>query len=110
MPSNLLNLTWESLSQPFPLSLIVVLLMQLLGKRLIDLLIGLLSEEWQEKLRSVTINLVTWGLCYLIAALHIGVEFVAGDAFVVSLQAVALSTGEFQIGKSIAKVFGRNGS
>lgn len=84
--------------------------MQLLGKKLIDLLIGLLSEDWQEKLRSLTINLITWGLCYFIAALHIGVELAAGDAFVVSLQAVALSTGGYQVGKSIAKVFGRNDS
>ena len=108
--SDLLNVTWQSLSSPIPLALVVISLMQLFGKKLIGLLIGLLPEDWQEKLRSLTINLVTWGLCYLIAALHIGVEFAAGDAFVVSLQAVALSTGMYQGGKSIAKVFGRNDS
>ena len=106
--NDLLSLTWKSLSQPIPLALIVILLMQLFGKKLIDLLIGLLPEDRREKFRSLTINLVTWGLCYLIAALHIDVQFLAGDAFVVSLQAVALSTGIYQGGKSIVKAFGRN--
>ena len=106
--NDLLSLTWESLSSPVPLALIVVLLMQLFGKKLIDLLGGLLAPEREEQWRSLVINLVTWGLCYLIAALHIDVQFLAGDAFVVSLQAVALSTGIYQGGKSIVKAFGRN--
>ena len=108
--NDLLNVTWQSLSQPVPLALIVVLLMQLFGKKLIDLLGGLLAPEREEQLRSLVINLVTWGLCYLIAVLHIDVQFLAGDAFVVSLQAVALSTGVYQGGKSIVKAFGRNSS
>ena len=107
--NDLLSLTWESLSQPVPLALIVVLLMQLFGKKLIDLLVDLLPDEHKEQLRSLIINLVTWGLCYFIAALHIDVQFLAGDAFVVSLQAVVLSTGIYQGGKSIVKAFGRNG-
>ena len=108
--NDLLNVTWQSLSDPVPLALVVILLMQLFGKKLIDLLLGLLSEERREQLRSLAINLVTWGLCYFIAALHIDVQFLAGDAFVVSLQAVALSTGMYQGVKSIAKAFGRNSS
>ena len=107
--NDLLSLTWESLSQPVPLALIVVLLMQLFGKKLIDLLIGLLPEDCREKFRSLAINGITWGICYLIAALHKGIQFSAGDAFVVSLQAVALSTSMYQGVKSIAKAFGRNG-
>ena len=107
--NDLLSLTWESLSQPVPLALIVVLLMQLFGKKLIDLLGGLLAPEREEQLRSLIINFVTWGLCYFIAALHIDVQFLTGDAFVVSLQAVVLSTSAYQGGKSIAKAFGRNG-
>ena len=108
--NDLLSITWQSLCSPVPLALIVVLLMQLFGKKLIDLLGGLLAPEREEQWRSLIINLVTWGVCYLIAALHIGVQFLAGDAFVVSLQAVALSTGIYQGGKSVAKVFGMNGA
>ena len=108
--NDLLNLTWQSLNNPVPLAIVVVLLMQLFGKKLVDLLMELLPEKQREQLRSLAINAITWGLCYLITTLHISAEFVAGDAFVVSLQAVALSTGMYQGGKSIAKVFGRNGS
>ena len=104
----LLSIMWSNLNDPIPLSIIVVLLMQLFGKKLIDLLIGLLSEDRREKFRSLAINGITWGICYLIVALHKGVQCSAGDAFVVSLQAVALSTGIYQGGKSIAKAFGRN--
>lgn len=106
--SDLLNLTWESLSNPIALAVVVVLLMQLFGKKIIVLLVGLLPEKAREQLRSITINAITWGLCYVMAVLHIGVQFSAGDAFVVSLQAVALATGMYQGGKSIAKAFGRN--
>jgi len=113
---DLLSITWQSLCSPIPLALIVVLLMQLFGKKLIDLLVDLLPEKRKEQLRSLIINLVTWGLCYLIAALHIntlnpdGELVTSGMAFVVSLQAVTLSTGIYQGGKSVAKVFGMNGS
>lgn len=106
---DLLSLTWESLSNPVPLSLIALLLMQLFGKKLIDLLMGFLPEKRRIQLRSLVINVVTWGFCYLIAALHIDVQFLGGDAFVVSLQAVALATGMYQGGKSVAKLLGRNG-
>ena len=105
---DILELTWDSLASPIPLALVVVLLMQLFGKKLIDLLVSLLPSERVEQLRSLVINFVTWGICYLIATLHIDVQCLAGDAFVVSLQAVALSTGIYQGGKSIAKAFGRN--
>ena len=108
--NDLLSLTWESLCNPIPLALVVVLLMQLFGKKLIDLILGLLSDVRKEQLRSLVINIITWGISYLIAMLHICAEFSTGDAFVVSLQAVALSTGIYQGGKSIAKLLGRNGT
>jgi len=105
---DLLSLTWESLVESTPLAVIVVLVMQLFGKRLLDLLVALLPEEHREQWRSIIINVTTWGLCYLIVALHIDENLSAGNALVVSLQAAALATGIYQTGKSVTKVLAKN--
>jgi len=57
--NSLLDVTWQSLSSPIPLSLIVALLMQLFGKKLIDLFVGLIPEDKREQFHSLTINFTT---------------------------------------------------
>jgi len=108
--SDLFSITWNSLKNPIALSVVIALLMQFFGKKLIGLLVDLLPENKREQFRSLAINFATLGLCYLIAALHINEQFLRGDAFVVSLQAMVLATSEYQAVKSISKVFGRNGA
>jgi len=84
--------------------------MQFFFKKIIDLLLGLASESTADRVRGLSINVVTLGVCCLLAALHIGEQFAVGDAFVVSVQAFALATSEYEAVKGLLKFLGRIGT
>lgn len=109
-----LNFTWEALSDPIPLSIFAMIIMQLVGKQIIELLregvirlAGLFTKkpqadiavEWTQ--RGFVINLATIGICLVVSLAHVGPELTDKQAIVNSVIAGILASGDYEWIKNV---------
>ena len=98
---SIVNLSWESLAQPFPLSVLTLLFMQAFGKRLINLLVPLLykgvTDDWQGW--AFITNVLTLAFALTIAFCHSSLS--GGEAFVLGIVAMFLATGEYETAQNL---------
>ena len=98
---SIVNLSWESLAQPFPLSVLTLLFMQAFGKRLINLLVPLLykgvADDWQGW--AFVTNALTLAFAMTIAFCHKSLG--GGEAFVLGLVSMFLATGEYEAARNL---------
>jgi len=112
----LIDGAWESLRQPLILGAFLMVIMQLFGRGIINMLRYIfvhyilkkesedILDEWN--VRGLATNLMTFGLGLFISYSFIGEGFSTGQAWYVAVVATAASIGSYEVIKNMLKPVG----
>lgn len=112
----LLTGTWDMLREPLYLGLFLALVMQLVGRSLIEgvrLLVAVylmkqpeatVADEWT--LRPLFTNLVAFGVGFVVTRSFVGEAFTGGQALYVAVLSAAAATQSYEFLKNLLAPFG----